>query len=86
MMEIRVNFKEIDRMRRAKRWAIWALLVAVVVITGLLVFQREHQKDRQVAADASRTLLRFASQTDPYAQLRTILRACRTSANYRVQP
>lgn len=73
-----MNFKEIDRMRRTKRWAIWALLVAVVVITGLLVFQREHQ----AAAGASRTLLRFASQTDPYAQLRTILRAYRTSANY----
>jgi hypothetical protein len=77
-MEIRVNFKEIDRMRRNKRRAIWALPAVVVAISGLLVFQW----DRQAAGAASRTLLRFASQTDPYAELRTILRAYRTSANY----
>ncbi len=69
-------------MRRTKRWATWTLLVAVAAISGLVVIQREHQEDLQVAADASRTLLRFASQTDPYAQLRTILRAYRTSANH----
>ncbi|MCA1702275.1 MAG: hypothetical protein LC808_02985, partial [Actinobacteria bacterium] len=40
-------------MRRTKRWVIWTLLVAVAAISGLLVIQREHQKDRQVAADAS---------------------------------
>lgn len=77
------SYLDTCRRQRTRLWTTWtALAAAIAVVVGLVLIQREHQKALQVASDASRNLLRFASETDPYAELRTILRAYRTSANF----
>ncbi|WP_328608383.1 serine protease [Amycolatopsis sp. NBC_00345] len=60
---------------RRRRWS--AVVVACGLVGTLLVVQRENQ----TASDAADNLIQAMNRQDPYAQLRTTLRAYRTSAN-----
>lgn len=74
---IELSYVDVSRRRRGKLRRRWASGVAVVAVVTVLIVT---QQQAGVASKAADTMISGMSQTDPYAKLRTTLRAYRTSA------
>lgn len=77
------TYLETSRRKRTSRRRTWA---TAVVVAGLLAGLVVVQEQRRIASDAADNLIHGMDLRDPYAQLRTTLRAYKTSANDTTKP